>query len=86
MEVLTENEIARENEHSLNWQDADESHEACVIMSHAAAFKTKDFDTLKRIFNLGNPDIIFGDKLSYCRVAKQSVQLMTILTKQYLKH
>ncbi len=78
-------EIPEENEHMLNWQDADESHEACVIMSHAAALKTKDFETLKRIFALGNPDIIFGDKLSYCRIAKQSIDLMKLLIGNYLK-
>lgn len=85
MTEFTQQEQPEEHEHGLNWQQCDEAHEACVIMSHAAALKTKDFDTLKRIFNLGNPDIIFGDELSYCRVAKQSVQLMTMLTQAYLK-
>lgn len=78
-------EKPKENEHLLNWQQADEAHEACVILSHAAGFKTKDFDTLKRIFDIGNPDMIFGNKLSYCRIAKQSVGLMKILIEAYLK-
>lgn len=78
-------ETPKEKEHLLNWQDLDETHEAVVILSHAHAFKTREFDTLKRIFNVGNPDIIFGDNLEYCRVAKHNVMLMNMITSLYLK-
>lgn len=70
-------------ETKINWQALEEHQEGFVILAHAAALKTNDYLTLTRIFNLGNPEIIFGD--DYCRVAKESVDLMNMLTLQYLK-
>jgi hypothetical protein len=78
-------EEPKDGELKINWQAMDEAQESMVLCCHAAALKTRDFDTLRGLFNLGNPEIIFGEKLSYCRVAKESIELMIMLTKTYLK-
>ena len=77
-------------ETTYKWCDLEPHQEQLVIASHASAFKirggTKRFDTLKRIFRLGQPTVTIatGEKV-YCRIEKESVDVMNILCQEYLK-
>lgn len=78
-------EEPEENEFKVHWQNATEIQQGCVIMAFCAACKPDDSALIERLFDLGNPFVIFGDKLSYCRISKESLQVMRIIFSNYLK-
>lgn len=82
---MTNPETPKENEIKINWRTLEEYQEAMVVMAHAAPLRTKKIDLLRRIFSIGNPEIIFAGDFSYCRIAAESVDLMKMLIKKYLR-
>lgn len=73
-----ENEV-KEHEYSKPWQQLNDDEISCAVCSHAAGLK-KPKEHILRLFNLGNPTIIFGEKLTYCRIAQESLVMKIILT------
>jgi hypothetical protein len=80
--------IQQPGEDLLLFHELDEETQRFVVLAHAVPLKaTNKLEKLLRLFNLGNPQIIIGGKGldRYCRVAPESVSVMTIITKSYLK-
>jgi hypothetical protein len=76
------------NEFTLQWQDLKESDKETIVDSLSQAFgiPKKKAATLKRIFDLGKPGIVMGerDKKAYCRLEESSREVITVLMKNYL--
>lgn len=81
--MKTEATEVKEYEYAKAWQEMNDNEIACAVCCHAAGFK-KPIDHIRRLFDLGNPTIIFGEKLSYCRIAKESLPVMKIILDNYL--
>jgi len=82
MSTLTE-------EITYTFSEMPEQKQKFVLISHFIAMElrsTKQMDILKRIFSLGNPKIVFGinGEKPYCRIAKESVEVMQLLIRNYL--
>jgi len=76
-------EEIKEGEYLKEWHELTEHEEQCAACAFAASLKTKP-DHALRLLNLGNPAIIFGEKLSYCRIAQKSLDVMKIIFNNYL--
>jgi len=72
-------------EEKIEWRNLTPGQTTIVLAVHATALKTDDYDTLKRIFDLGSPTIVFGnDPEPYCRIDEDSADVMKILVAEYL--
>ena len=75
-------------EQQYNWNELSQEQQTMVCQVHANAMGRKPQNaTIKRIFNLGTPAVILGENNGekYCRIAPQSVQIMKLLIREYLK-
>lgn len=68
----------------LNWSDLDDLQSSLVIEAHCISLKCDDREHMLRLFNLGQPDIIFAKDYSYCRCAAESVGVMKVIIRNYL--
>ena len=76
-------------ETQYTWSDMPDHLQAYVLGAHVVMLKTKKVAALKRIFDLGNPQIVIGANQethkSYCRVeGEESVKVINLLIREYL--
>lgn len=72
-------------ETTYHWEDLPEELQHYVVKAHATAAGVRA-GKLEKIFEVGKPAIVIGvnDENMYCRIAAQSVDVMKVLTKNYL--
>jgi hypothetical protein len=70
-------------ERIFEWDGLTEGQQKTVALVHANGLKRKASKVLE-IFNAGRPKIIFAADFSSCRIHVDSVEVITILTRQYL--
>jgi len=74
-------------EQEYKWNELDQTQQFMVCASHSHALGLAvDDPTTGRVFNLGCPDVVIGDRSGkpYCLVAPQSSELMKLLFRQYV--
>jgi hypothetical protein len=73
-------------EKEISWDDLESADQVMVITAYCQLLKTEKSDIMLRIFNLGNPKIVIGQngENAYCRVHKDSVDIIKLLIRQYL--
>lgn len=76
-------------ESTFVWEKMDQQDKEAVLAAHGSLSKNKEL--LMRIFNLGRPKVIMGMRIDgnnkqvlYCRIAPESVEVMRVLTREYL--
>lgn len=67
----------------FTWEALSEDQVAMVIAAHRMLAPRKQ-QLLRRLFDLGRPKIVFGPQYKYCRIHHDSVEVMKIITRQYL--
>jgi hypothetical protein len=67
----------------FTWEALSQDQVAMVIAAHSKIAPRKK-ELLRRLFDLGRPKIVFGPQYKYCRIHHDSVEVMKIITKQYL--
>lgn len=79
-------------ENTYKWENLTEEQEKLIVVCHAEGFRKSganvSLEGLQRLFNLGKPKIVVGTKegqIKYSRVHKDSVDVMKIITKNYLE-
>lgn len=67
------------------WESFDRSDRRIIVRVHCNKTGYRDQDYMFRIYELAKPSIILGKKdgVTYCRIAKESEELLTILINNY---
>lgn len=73
-------------EKTLTWEELTEHEASMAVAAHKpiADVAKKPLSSLRRLFELGRPKIVFGPGYSYCRIHKDSVDVMKVITNEYL--
>lgn len=74
------------------WIDLTEGETFMCLAAHTQAVNlnwknARHMATMRRIFDLGSPKIVFGYKdgeMNYCRIHENSADVIKILIRQYL--
>lgn len=74
---------------TARFQYLPERQQSFVVLAHGTAFKLSSglqTATLKKIFEIGNPNIVIGEDQGkpYCRIERDSVDVMKVLMREYL--
>lgn len=84
-------ETLKEGEQVYRWEELSEQQVRIVVAIHAHGFASQGLPmpksklgTLARLFELGRPKIVFGPGHKYCRIHQDSVDVMKVITREYL--
>lgn len=72
-------------EKHLHWDELSDLQKQGVIAAHGVL--TNDKAHLYRLFELGRPHVVIGyhgERMKYCRIDTPSVEVMKIITREYL--
>jgi hypothetical protein len=88
-QVVMDFEAPADTEEVVSFQDLPKESQKAVCGAHADALNLgkKESATLQRIFKLGNPNIVIGPDANaptYFRIAEESVDVMKVITREYL--
>ena len=74
------------NFQTYQWCELDEARKSTVINSYVASWNVEETkrNEMYRIFDLGNPAIVFDRLGTYCRINTDSVSTMKPLVKACL--
>lgn len=77
-------------EMKVHWSELSVQQQRHVIAAHHKAFNDAgvkgSLETMERIFNLGNPFIVWGDgENPSCRIAEESQSVMKVIIREYFK-
>jgi hypothetical protein len=67
----------------FTWEALSDDQVAMVIAAHRK-LAPRNQPLLRRLFDLGRPKIVFGPQYDYCRIHHDSVEVMKVITRQYL--
>lgn len=77
-------------EYTKRFHELTQGETTCCLAAHAQplglSWKNKEhMETLKRLFDLGNPLITFAKNGSYCRISdEESKKVMLVILREYL--
>ncbi|HEY3406446.1 MAG TPA: hypothetical protein VGK59_23825 [Ohtaekwangia sp.] len=75
--------LIKPDEKVYKWYELSADRQQVVALVHAKAFKCSPKKMLT-LFEIGRPTIVFGPQHNYCRIHPESVDVMKVITKQYL--
>lgn len=71
-------------EQTFEWNELSDGQQNIIVACVGQALKNKDLETVKRVYELGQPKIIWADSNKYFRVHADSLEVIKLLTKTYL--
>lgn len=89
--LLFENATPVDYEETFDWGKMSGEQQAMCIASYTEAYKLNGLktshDTVRRIFQLGNPKMIIGmaNEKPYVNISRESVEVMKLLFTQYIE-
>lgn len=89
--VIETDEYVGPTETKYHWSELPLDKQNLVVRVHLQAWRKAGiittFSHFRRLFNLGNPFIVWGeheDRSAYCRIAEESIDVMKVITREYI--